>query len=107
MQPKAESENAVWWQANFIARYNLTEKLSVTGRIEYFSDPESVQIVPITGVSGFSSAGSSLGLNYQLAENILLRAEGRTLWSGQEVYFRDGASVTNSNTITTNVTIWF
>ena len=28
-----------WWQANFIARYSFTEKISLSGRWEYFSDP--------------------------------------------------------------------
>lgn len=107
MQRQSESRNGVWWNANFIARYNLNEKLSVTGRIEYFNDDKSVQIVPITTVNGFRTGSSSLGLNYKLADNILLRFEGRTFFSDQEVYVRSGLPVKNSNTVTSNVTIWF
>jgi len=97
----------VWWQANLIGRYNLTEKLSVTGRIERFTDPHSVQIIPITRVNGFNTNGSSLGLNYKLADNTLLRLEGRTFFSDKEVFVRDGVPVKNSSTITSNITIWF
>lgn len=107
LQRQSQSNDVTWWQLNLIGRYNLTEKLSATGRIEYFNDPESVQIAPITNVEGFSSYSSSLGVNYKLADNILLRLEGRTFFSDKEVYQRDGASVKNSNTITSNVTIWF
>jgi hypothetical protein len=107
MQEQAEAKDAVWWQANLIARYNLTEKLSVTGRIEHFNDPDEVQIVPITGVNGFRSNGASLGLNYKLAENILLRLEGRTLFSDKDVYMKNEAPTNSSNTLTSNVTIWF
>jgi hypothetical protein len=106
-QRQAEKRDGVWWTANFIARYNVTEKLSVTGRIEHFNDKRSVQIVPITAVSGFRSSSSSLGLNYKLADNVLLRLEGRTFFSDKEVYSRDGAPAKTSNTITSNVTIWF
>jgi hypothetical protein len=107
MQPQSGASGAVWWQANFIARYNLTKALSVTGRIEYFSDPHSVQVVPITTVNGFSTSSSSLGLNYQLAENVLLRLEGRTFFSSQDVYMRNNQEVATMNSVTGNVTVWF
>lgn len=98
---------SVWWQANIIARYNLTGKLSVTGRVEHFDDPRSVQIVPITGVKGFSTNGSSLGLNYKVTDNMLVRLEGRTLFSDENVFLRDKQPVNNSTTVTSNITIWF
>ncbi|HZY81859.1 MAG TPA: outer membrane beta-barrel protein [Cyclobacteriaceae bacterium] len=100
-------QNGVWWNANFIARYNLTQKFSVTGRIEHFNDPKSVQIIPVTLVNGFRTSSSSVGINYKLADNMLLRFEGRTFFSDKEVFIRDGLPVRNSNTITSNVTIWF
>ena len=106
-QKQSGSGTGYWWQANFIARYNLTEKLSVTGRIEHFSDPSSVQVVAINGEKGFRTSSSSLGLNYKLAENVLLRMEGRTFFSDQAVYSRNDAFVKDSNTVTSNITIWF
>lgn len=107
LQQRVNMESAFWWQANIIGRYNFTEKLSVTGRLEYFDDPDLVQITPITTTSSFSSYSTSLGLNLQIAENILFRAEGRTFFSNNEVYERDGDFVKNSNLLTTNVTLWF
>lgn len=100
-------ENHTWWQWNLIGRYNLTDRTSVTFRVEYFKDPNSVQITPITPVSGFSSYSSSLGLNFKLAENILVRFEGRTFYSKQNVYLRESTPVNNSNLFTSNITLWF
>jgi hypothetical protein len=104
---KQASGNATWWTANLIARYNLTNKLSVTGRIEYFEDLKGVQIAPINPTNGFNSYSSSLGLNLKVAENVLWRTEGRTFFSEKAVYQRDGNPVQSSNLITTNLTIWF
>jgi len=102
-----KQRESAWWQANIIARYNLSERLSVTGRVEHFNDPHSVQIVPITAVKGFSTNGSSLGLNYKITDNMLVRLEGRTLFSDKDVFIRDKVAVNNSTTITSNITIWF
>jgi hypothetical protein len=106
-QQQSGSTTGYWWQANFIGRYNVTDKLSLTGRIEHFNDPNSVQIIPLSGTRGFRTSSSSLGLNYKLAENILLRLEGRTFFSDKLVYSRNNAFVKNSNTVTSNITIWF
>lgn len=102
-----QQQQSVWWQANFIGRFNLTKKLSVTGRIERFTDPKSVMIVPITGIKGFAANSGSIGLNYAIAGNTLLRCEYRTFFSEKEVFIRDGVAVKTSNTITGNITIWF
>jgi len=107
LQQRNNMEDAIWWQANIIGRYNITEKLSVTGRLEYFDDRDRVQITPITRASNFSSYSSSLGLNLKVAENILFRVEGRTFFSNKEVYEKEGSAVTKSNLLTTNMTLWF
>jgi hypothetical protein len=109
VQQQSESTKANWWQANLIGRYDLNTKLSVTGRIERFTDPRSVMLIPITSAKGggFSANSSSLGLNYKLAENTLLRLEGRTFFSDKEMFMKDGAPVKTSNTVTGNITIWF
>jgi hypothetical protein len=101
-----EHTNALWWQWNAAARYDLSSRLSVTGRIEYFQDDQSVMIVPITEAEGFRSSGASVGLNFKLADNVLLRLEGRTFFSEEAVYLRDGP-VKTSNLIASNISIWF
>jgi hypothetical protein len=102
-----ESSDDKWWQANLIGKYAVTNKVSLSGRVEYFDDPKSVQITPITGVDGFSSYSTGLCLNLHLADNIVARFEGRTFFSNQEVYIRDNNPVKNSNLLISNLTIWF
>ena len=90
-----------------IARYDITTKLSVTGRAEYFDDSNEVLTTPITGVPGFSSYSGSLGLNAKPAENVLFRLEYRGFYSAKAVFERSGSHTQTSNMITSNVAIWF
>jgi hypothetical protein len=107
LQKRDAQKNANWWQANFIARYDITQKLSATGRVEYFDDGSEVMITPTTGVLGFSSYSSSLGLNAKPAENVLFRLEWRGFYSHKDLFERSGSPTQTSNMVTSNVTIWF
>jgi len=96
-----------WWQANLIGRLRVDSTSSISARIEYFNDPNSVQITPITAANGFSSYSASLGYNYQLAHNILLRFEARNFWSEKEVYVKEGNPSKTSQLLISNITVWF
>lgn len=104
-------ENDIWFNANVIGRYRFTEKLSLSGRIEYFDDPKSVQISPVTaanGVQGFTTYSAGLCLNIQAAENALIRFEGRTFWADKNVYLDAKQAPTNqSNLLIAGFTVWF
>lgn len=106
-QKRESLNNGNWWQANLIGRYRVTELFSVTGRMEYFSDPEAVMIVPVTSVSGFNTSSASLGINYRLTENAMVRLEGRSFFSDKAVYIRNEKEVSNSSMIISNITVWF
>lgn len=103
----AEKNSATWWQANLIGKYAFSEKLSLSGRFEYFDDPKSVQITSINPGVGFSSYSTGLCLNIQLASNIVARFEGRSFFSKKDVYQRDNQPVSTSNLLISNLTIWF
>lgn len=104
-QDRSAEPAAFWWQANLIGRYNLTGKLSMTGRVEYFSDPSTVVVISSPGP--FTTYSGSLGLNYKPADNMLLRVEHRTYFSQDDVYTRNGSAVATGNVLTSNITIWF
>jgi Putative beta-barrel porin-2, OmpL-like. bbp2 len=106
-QQRSGSSSAAWWQANLMGQYSLTKKLSIAGRVEYFNDPKEVQITPITGITGFNTFSSSLGINLKVTENALFRVEGRTFLSEKSVYLRDSNPVKNSNLLAVNLTVWF
>jgi hypothetical protein len=97
-----------WWQANLITKYAFNERISLSGRVEYFSDPASVMIVPVVpNVVGFSSYSTGLCLNVQVASNVLARFEGRTFFSEKEVYLDNDNPSKTSNLLISNLTIWF
>lgn len=98
---------ANWWTANLIARYALSDKVSMSLRTEYFEDTKGVQVMPITNATSFSTFSSSLGVNIAIAENMLFRTEGRFFQSQQEIFMRSGDAVKTSSLLTTNLTIWF
>lgn len=106
--PQGVVENKFWYNANIIGRYSFTPKFSLSGRLEYFDDPKSVQISPINPVNGFSSSSASLGFNYSIEENILLRLESRSFFSSKDVYKNaDGNPLKNSQLLIGSVTVWF
>jgi len=97
-----------WWQYNFTARYKFNDKLSLSGRLEYFSDPDNVQINSITGAEGFSSYCAGLCLNVQLSENLMFRLEGRQFYSDKKHYLNQNLNPANQATwLISNFTIWF
>lgn len=103
-----KQSESYWWQANFIARYKINPKVSLSGRVEYFKDPGSVQIVPITKVKGFNSYSSGLCLNVKITKNALFRLEDRLYFSGRNIFINPKRSPTHlSNLLITNLTIWF
>lgn len=97
-----------WWQANVQARVKTGKKSSVSGRVEYFEDPESVQITPITGASGFKAYSTGLCYNLKVNSNALFRVESRYFFSDRDIYLdrRRNPSVSSLFFIT-NLTVWF
>ena len=74
-----------WWQANFIARYHFTEKIALSGRMEYFSDPNSIQITAELQPP-FQAFSNGLCLNLTPQSNLLLRIEGRYFYSSEALF---------------------
>ena len=100
--------NRLWWQLNFIGRLRLNETTSLSGRIEYFSDPNSVQIMPVTYDTGFSTYSSGLCLNRKLSDNLLFRLEGRHFLSDSSVFpDRNNHATNQSIWCISNLTVWF
>ena len=102
--------NSEWFQANIIGKYNFTDKFSISSRLEYFDDPESVQITPLidTGVEGFSSYSASLCLNYKITPYALFRLESRSFFSEQKVYLNENNIPSQNNQwAVANLTMWF
>jgi len=98
----------VWWQANFIARWNFHKTVSLSGRVEYFSDPHRVMINPLNAMPGFSAWSAGLCMNVKIRRNAMFRLEGRHFVSDRNVYAGAGAKPQASSTwVVSNLCVWF
>jgi hypothetical protein len=107
VQEQSGNKLATWWQGNLIAKFSLTDKLSISGRMEYFKDKSAVQIKSITGNQGFVSFSSSAGLNFQLMPNLLYRIECRLFDSPSKGFIRSAVPAREDTWLTTGLTWWF
>jgi len=101
--------NKPWWQTHMTARYTMKNRMSLAGRVEYYNDPNNVQIGNITGNAGFQCAGTALCLTIPVLNNAFLRFEAKHLMATGEDGFigRDGNPTKNSTILTSNLTVWF
>lgn len=97
-----------WWSANITGRYKLDPSHSISVRAEYFSDPDMIMAVPVTGVSGFDVGGASICYNWLISENIFFRTEARTLLSKENVFFDKNDNPVSSNYfVVSSIAVWF
>jgi hypothetical protein len=101
-------ENNLWWQLNFSSRYTFKNNLALSARLEYFDDPNSIQIQTITSAKDFNCLGSAIGLTIPFEKNAFLRLEAKELFSLNNPLFLAGENhVPNTTILTANLTIWF
>lgn len=107
-EQKAEDKSIynTWYSPVLIARYSLTNKLSISVRGEYYSDKN--QVIISTGTpNGFQTYGYSLNIDYAIAENIMWRLEGRGFTSKDAVFMEKNQATNQNNFITTSLAISF
>jgi hypothetical protein len=89
-----------WACANAIGRYRLNPKTSLSGRIEWFSDPGasvSSNINMPLG-RGLQTWSGSLCLNYRYNDLLLLRLEGKRFWGGNDPFHDQDGNAVATNT---------
>lgn len=92
-----------WYDGVLILRYQLHDKWSIAGRIEYYSDEFGV----IVNENNFKTFGYSMNLDCRLYGNVLWRIEGR-IFKGDEMYFTRGGQPTDQNVfLTTALSLGF
>lgn len=94
---KGSDQYNVWYTPVLIAKWNVSDKFSVTGRGEYYQDKNGVIIATGTE-NGFKTFGYSFNADYQIMPNLVFRAEIRNLNS------RDAIFLTRENMLKVNST---
>jgi Putative beta-barrel porin-2, OmpL-like. bbp2 len=77
-----------WYTPVLIGRFRLRDDLFLALRAEYYADPNGV-IISTGTENGFKTFGFSANLDWAPADNVVLRAEARTLNSGDDVFLKN------------------
>ncbi|MER3472223.1 MAG: hypothetical protein C4330_13130 [Chitinophagaceae bacterium] len=93
------SDMNTWYTPVLMAKLNLSPKVSLTARGEYYSDEKGV-IISTGTPHGFKTTGISFNIDYAPASNMLFRTELRSLNSKDDI-FSKGNTMKNSNTFIT------
>jgi hypothetical protein len=98
----------LWWTANCIARYSFNKTASITGRVEYFSDPDQIMVTnAYSPALPFQCWSTSLGYNLKLWDQALFRIEARQFFSDANIFKTETGGSQSNTWITTNLTAWF
>ncbi|QJD80785.1 porin [Spirosoma rhododendri] len=96
----------VWYSPVVIARYKTSDRSYINGRVEYYDDKNGVIIATGTP-NGFKTFGYSLGYDYGILPNALLRIEGK-LYDSKDAIFSASNGLSKTNTsLTTSLAISF
>ncbi|WDF54964.1 porin [Mucilaginibacter sp. KACC 22063] len=89
-----------------IGRYQFAEQWAVAGRYEYYHDKNGIFIVTGTP-DGFKTSGYSVNIDYAPISNALVRLEYKNYSSKDNVFLKNGATVSNSPLITASIAVSF
>ena len=97
----------LWGQANVAMRYRLSVVAAVAGRVEYYYDPDKVQIQTNSLLKGFNGGSFSLGYTHKITENALFRVENRTFFTQDDSLVLNNGFAKHANWSVANLTLWF
>ena len=103
---KGSSDYNTWYSPNLLAKYQLTDRTAVGGRIEYFNDKNGV-IISTGSPNGFQTLGYSLNVDHQVVKNVLWRTEARGFSSKDALFLHQGDSSKQNFSLTTSISAWF
>lgn len=97
-----------WYSVNASAKYKFNTKFSLSGRVEWFSDPNGILTAPSQlQTRAFNVYSGTLGFNYSPIKNAVLRIEGRGYGGQNGIFTRGNQQVNYSALLFTNLSIWF
>ncbi|NJN33694.1 MAG: porin [Saprospiraceae bacterium] len=78
----------IWYAPIVMAKYAVSDKINLAFRAEYYSDANGVVISTGTA-NGFQTFGYSANLDYNIANNVVWRVEGRGFSSMDRIFLGD------------------
>lgn len=101
------STNQPWWQINWIGRYNFNKKTSISGRLEFFNDPQEIMLRSITSEKISNIASSGLCINHKVNSNALFRLEYRNFLADKNIFTLNNSESNYSNLLISSLCVWF
>lgn len=100
-----------WWNANVQVKYAFTPKLSLSGRVEWFDDKNTVLQTSINPTENTYRTGSyGFCLNRKIEDHALLRLEYRRFFTGSDaisIYPFDSGYRDNLDVLSASLCVWF
>jgi len=107
-QIKDSITNAAYiYSTNIKARYKLKEKHFINARFEYYEDTKLVDILPLNPARAFNVTSLSAGYDFAIAENVMLRFEGRRFVSDYNIFDEKSIPKKLSNALFASIAAWF
>lgn len=95
------SDYGIWFSPVAIVRYNISQKMKIAIRGEYFLDKNQT-IITTNTINGFQTSGISTNLDYAKNDKVSFRVEGKLYNSKDKIFEKN----TNNNfCLTTNLTV--
>ncbi|MFN0016269.1 MAG: porin [Saprospiraceae bacterium] len=105
--PIAGHPTNFWFSPILLGRFAASERVSLTGRIEYYSDPNGV-IISTGTQHGFRTLGLSANLDLNINSNALWRIEAKVFRSRDAIFEKNNGTMGRTNAaVTTALAIWF
>ena len=95
-----------WYAPVGILKYTINNNWAVAGRVEYYNDKDGV-IISTSTPNGFQTTGYSLNIDYAPLKNVLVRLEGRTLNSKDNIFVKEPRFVNNNTFVTSSIAVSF
>lgn len=103
---KGSSSYNSWINPTLIFKYMPTAKTAIAVRAEYYEDKNGVIIATDTP-NGFKTWGFSTNFDYSIANNIVWRAEIKTLNSKDNIFTKNNHMVNSNVTMTSALAVSF
>jgi hypothetical protein len=103
---KGSNDLAIWYSPNIMVRYSILKELRVAMRTEYYQDRYGV-IIPTGTVNGFHVLGYSLTFDYAPVSSVLMRLEGKTFQSKDQIFQLSGKPERHNYFLVSSISLSF
>ena len=106
-EQKSKNSNSYsrWLAPIILAKYKVTNQLSLAGRLEYYEDKDGVIISTLN--TGIATLGYSFNLDYAISKRLLARLEYRSLTDQNAIYRTPNGIINTNHMLATSLSLRF